>query len=223
MQALIRLGLSAAVAAMLAAPVAVRAQYNYSINGDGSITVTGYTGAGGAVAIPDTLNGLRVTSIGKESFYYCDTLIRITIPGGVTNIGNDAFYRCSSLEGVTMPDTIASIGDRAFYNCTSLTRVTIPDAVTNVGCRAFSYGTSLTNVTIGAGVIRISNAAFHSCTRLTGIYFRSTPPSLGDDVFKEDRKATVYHLPGKAGWGKEFGGRPTALWNPQERTERCQP
>jgi len=31
-------------------------------------------------------------------------------------------------------------------------------------------------------------------------------------VFYNDNNATVYYLPGTAGWGATFGGRPTALW-----------
>jgi hypothetical protein len=34
-------------------------------------------------------------------------------------------------------------------------------------------------------------------------------------VFLGANKATVYYLPGTTGWGKEFGGRPTAVWDAQ--------
>ena len=37
--------------------------YTYTTN-NGTITITGYTGPGGAVTIPGTINGLPVTSIG---------------------------------------------------------------------------------------------------------------------------------------------------------------
>jgi len=36
-------------------------------------------------------------------------------------------------------------------------------------------------------------------------------------VFLGDNN-TVYYLPGTTGWGSTFGGRPTALWNPQAQT-----
>ena len=32
------------------------------------ITITGYTGSGGDVILPDTINGLPVTSIGASAF-----------------------------------------------------------------------------------------------------------------------------------------------------------
>jgi hypothetical protein len=49
---------------LLALPAAVQAQFNYTIN-NGTITITGYAGPGGSVAIPDkipdTPYGLPVT------------------------------------------------------------------------------------------------------------------------------------------------------------------
>ena len=53
---------------VLALPVAVEAQFAYTTN-NGTITITGYSGAGGSVTIPDTINGLPVTSIGDSAFY----------------------------------------------------------------------------------------------------------------------------------------------------------
>ena len=47
---------------LLALADVVQAQWNYTIN-NGTITITEYTGPGGAVTIPSTINGLPVTSI----------------------------------------------------------------------------------------------------------------------------------------------------------------
>ena len=50
---------------LLALPAVVQAQYTYTTN-NGAITITGYTGPGGAVTIPSMTNGLPVTSIGDQ-------------------------------------------------------------------------------------------------------------------------------------------------------------
>lgn len=51
--------------ACMVLPGVARAQFTISANSDGvSCTITGYTGSGGAVAIPSTIDGLIVTSIG---------------------------------------------------------------------------------------------------------------------------------------------------------------
>lgn len=69
----------------------------------------------GAFAIPSSLGGYPVTSIGDEAFYGCSKLTRVTIPDSVTNIGYCAFSGCSSLESVVIPETVRHIGVGAFW------------------------------------------------------------------------------------------------------------
>ena len=52
---------------LLAPPAPVQAQFDYTYNGDGTVTITGYTGPGGDVTIPSTINALPVTSIGYDA------------------------------------------------------------------------------------------------------------------------------------------------------------
>jgi hypothetical protein len=86
---------------LLTLPAAVQAQYTYTTN-NGTITITGYTGSGGAVDIPGTITGLPVTSIGYEAFRNCTSLTNVTIPNSVTSIGYGAFVWCTSLTNVTI-------------------------------------------------------------------------------------------------------------------------
>ena len=60
-------------------PAAALAQFNYVVN-NGAITITGYTGPGGDVTIPSTINGLPVLSIGIFAFYHNGSLLSVTIP-----------------------------------------------------------------------------------------------------------------------------------------------
>ena len=55
---------------LLTLPAVVQAQFIYTAAG-GRVTITGYTGLGGGVIIPDTINSLPVTSIGIYAFEYC--------------------------------------------------------------------------------------------------------------------------------------------------------
>ncbi|MGO8927065.1 MAG: hypothetical protein ACLQU3_09280 [Limisphaerales bacterium] len=71
---------------LLTVPAVAQAQFTYTNNygvwiyttTNDTITITEYTGPGGAVTIPDripnTLNGLPVTSIGYEAFMNCLSL-----------------------------------------------------------------------------------------------------------------------------------------------------
>jgi hypothetical protein len=225
---------------LLALPAAVQAQFGYAVT-NGTITISGYSGPGGAVTIPSMVNGLPVTSIGNWAFQYCYSLTSVTIPDSVTSIGGGAFwectrlasvtignsvttirayafYECSSLAIVTIGNSVSTIGDYAFQWCSSLTSVTIPDSVSTIGDYAFGGCSSLASVMIGNSVTTIGGYAFYSCRNLTGVYFEGNAPSVASNVFYGDNYLTVYYLPATTGWGAFFADRPTALWNPQMPT-----
>jgi len=126
-----------------------QAHFSYTTN-TGTITISRYTGPGGAVAIPSTISGLRVTSIGDDALDDFITLTSVTIPDSVTSIGNDAFYGCTGLSSVTIPDGVTSIGEGAFSGCSGLASVTIPSSVTNIGEDAFGSCSSLRAITVDA-------------------------------------------------------------------------
>jgi len=142
--------------------------YLYSVSG-GVATITGYTGAGGAIMIPSTLGGYPTVAIGDNAFNTVNghLITSVVIPSGVTTIGNYAFEYCS-LTSVTIPNSVTTIGDWAFGYCSSLTSMTIPDSVITIGGSAFYFCTSLTAVTIPSSVTTIGDWAFH-LTSLTTI------------------------------------------------------
>ena len=57
------------------------------------------------LVIPETYNGLPVTSICEGAFYGCTSLTSVKIPDSVTSIGDNAFRGCTSLTSVTFKDT----------------------------------------------------------------------------------------------------------------------
>ena len=161
---------------LLVAVAAAQAQaqdFTYT-NNNGAITITGYTGPGGNVSIPSTIEGLVVTGIGDSAFFLSTNIAKVTIPNGVTNIGDHAFNG-SSLAGVTVGNGVTTIGSNAFGFCHSLTNVIIPDSVTCIKDGAgwvggaFTFCTSLTNITVGRGVTNIGDFAFNSCALLISL------------------------------------------------------
>ena len=144
--------------------------YQFSINSDStSVTITGYTGPGGAVNIPDTLVGLPVTGIGRSAFEQNWSLTSVTIPKSITSIGEWAFALCSSLTSVTIPSSVTSIRDSTFESCDRLTSITILSSVTSIGDNAFFNCGRLTGVTIPSSVTSIGDSAFGYCSSLTAI------------------------------------------------------
>jgi formylglycine-generating enzyme required for sulfatase activity len=173
---------------LLTAPAAAQAQiyaapYIYSVNSNDTSTITigNYEGPGGAVAIPTTINGLTVTSIGDSAFAGYTSLASVTIPDSVNSIGDSGFGDCSGLTNVSIGNSVTNIGAAAFENCSSLTSVTIPNSVTSIGYAAFEYCGSLTGVTISA--TNIGDYAFFSCTGLKSVTMGNSVTSIGDSAF----------------------------------------
>jgi hypothetical protein len=145
--------------------------WTYSVS-DNQATITGYSGAGGAVYIPAVVDGNPVVKVGDSSSIFGignSTVTSVTIPDSVTSIGSKAFYACNRLTSITIPDSVTSIGEYAFSSCASLSSVIIGNSVTSIGKDAFFFCTSLTSITIPDSVTSIGEYAFYACTSLTRI------------------------------------------------------
>ena len=123
----------------------------------------------------------------------------VSLPAA-TSIEGSAFYECTSLTSVSLPSA-TSIGDGAFYDCSLLTSVSLP-AATSIG-----------------------NGVFLSCTSLTSVYFGTSKPTEGSDVFYSEGapiNATIYYPTGASAWSNvtTFGGMPTAPYTSSPLTRR---
>ncbi len=187
--------------------------FSYKINTDKTVTITRYTGSTNVVTIPGRINGLPVRSVNADAFGWDhNRLVNVTISDGVMEVEDQMFACCLSLTNVVIGTGVTEIGFCAFSHCQSLSIVTIPDSVTRIVPMAFLQCTSLTNVTIGTGVTNIGFEAFASCLDLTSVCFKGNAPVLGEEVFDGAPNVSIYYIEGTTGWGKEFGGRPTAVW-----------
>jgi hypothetical protein len=170
-------------AAMLVSSRLGQAQYRFTTNDDGTITIAQYLGSGGAVTVPSTLAALPVTTIGDSAFSRCTGLTSVTIPNSVTTIGAEAFEVCSSLTNVTIGSNVTDIGDAAFGQCTGLKSVTLPDNVTTIGASAFGSCTGLTSVVLPNNLSSIGRRAFIFCSGLTSLTISDNVTNIGDGAF----------------------------------------
>lgn len=172
-------------------------------------TITDYTGVGGTITIPTTIDitnssggGIstyNVTHIANEAFYDSTNTVNITgitftTPSNVTTIGNTAFYG-NQLTSVDIPNSVTSIGNWAF-ELNNLTSVDIPDSVTTIEILAFSSN-NLTSVTIPNSVISIGNAAFYD-NQLTSVTIPNSVTSIGGWAFAGNPNLTEVWFEGDA-------------------------
>ena len=148
-----------------------------------SCTITGYTGSGGDVVIP---NG--VTTIGKGIFQFNNSITSVVIPDSVTTIGDNAFDQCESLKTVTFGTNsqLTTIGVSAFSFCPNIESISISDSVTSIGKNAFYYCNSLSTVYYGGTAeewadISIDSTGNDKLTSATVYYYSETEPALNED------------------------------------------
>ncbi|NBS55200.1 hypothetical protein EBT23_06570, partial [bacterium] len=86
------------VSTTVAVTVTARIDFTYTTN-NGEVTITGYTGSGGNLVIPGTIEGNPVTSIGGGAFLGLSSLTSVTIPDSVTSIGGSPRKRPDEYRG----------------------------------------------------------------------------------------------------------------------------
>ena len=177
----------------------------YSTNDD-VITITGYSGAGGAIAIPSVINSLPVGCIAGNAFFNCASLTGITFPNTLTNLGDLAFADCTALTGVVLPNLV--LGNDVFSNCVALTNVVFAVSVTNISGAEFFGCAALASVIVPTNVATIGDSAFQNCYNLDAVYFQGNAPAADLTVFSGDDLETNFYFPRNSGWSQTFAGRP---------------
>ena len=169
----------------------------YEVQNDGTIKITDCDGnASGALTIPSTIGGKKVTSIGYHAFYDGSSLTSITIPEGVTSIDSYAFDDCSSLTSINVSENnknYCSV-DGVLFNKDKTEIIKypegkdgasykIPEGVTRIENSAFNQCNNLTSLTISNSVINIADYAFYSCESFEKILCLGNAPKLGSKSF----------------------------------------
>ena len=170
--------------------------YEYALLDDGTVEITKYKGKAERLAIPDTLDGKRVTAIGEQAFSFCSSLTIISIPDSVAQIGENPFAACSSLKSIsvspehpyfaTIDGVLFRKADKTLISYPagiSSSTYTIPQGITSIGDSAFSSCDSLTSVSIPDSVTSIGDSAFSYCYFLTSVSIPDSVTSIGDSAF----------------------------------------
>ena len=104
--------------------------FNYVVNDDDTVTITGTKHIDTSVTIPAEINGHKVKSIGNAAFANIETLHSavsdVVVSNGVSMIEDSAFENGYFLKKIQLPESIAYIGNDAFKNCNDVTIYGIP-------------------------------------------------------------------------------------------------
>lgn len=179
--------------------------YGYSDTA-GQVTITGYTGSGGALTIPSTIGGDPVTAIGQSAFSGNLNITSVTLPSSITSVAVLAFYGCPQLTTFTFPASVTSIGEDAVAGCTSLTSILVGAGNPNYrsdGIALFDSGMTQIlsypcgrsgSYTIPGTVTTIAESAFLLCNNLTSVTLPPSVTVIGASAFAECPSLTSFAI-----------------------------
>ncbi|MCL2004498.1 MAG: leucine-rich repeat domain-containing protein [Oscillospiraceae bacterium] len=91
--------------------------FDYAILGDGSVTLTKYTGGAAVVTVPAEVDGNPVKTL--HSFVFVDQtyIARVVISEGIERIDAMAMLFCPGLSEIVIPASVTEIAPNAFSSC----------------------------------------------------------------------------------------------------------
>lgn len=158
--------------------------FTYSKLTGNTVEIEKYIGNDTKVIIPETIDGMAVTSIGSHAFYDNTSVESVTIPNGVTDIGYEAFYGCIGMTEVTISDTVTSIGEAAFRDCQSLETINIGNNLQTIGNKAFEGCLKVERITLPQTVTYIGDRAFFNCQSLLYLNIPDSVQYIGTRAFE---------------------------------------
>ena len=180
--------------------------FDYTIDGNGEITITRYYDSDTEnVVIPDHIGDHKITAIGygafrnrnfksivlpdsittiaENAFLGCGEMESIQFGSGVKTFGKSALAYCRKLQSVTLPEGITEIEEYLLTGCENLKSVTLPEGITSIGQHAFASCWNLQKINIPDGVTSIYREAFEGCVRLFDLSFPDSVSYVDYEAF----------------------------------------
>lgn len=169
---------------------------------DGTAVISGCTGNGQRLEVPESIDGHVISAIGDGAFAGRSDISVVTLPASlyridagafegcqslaeinlewVSVIGKRAFADCSLLREAVFSQELTEINDETFINCVSLGSPVFPQSLSRIGEKAFAGCYSVESVTLGS--VSVEQSAFADCLRLRSF-------SLGEGAMEIARYA----------------------------------
>ena len=196
--------------------------FAYTVNSDnktctviglGSVTAT-------KIAIPEEIDGYKVTAIGEKAFADEIALTEIIIPDTVKTIGTRAFYGCTGLTEMTIPASVTDIGTQIFYKASNLATVYYNSTYGSssnpflnlahiqkvvfggsyVPSNMLKGYTNVKEIEVLDSVKYIYSDAFYGCTSLTSVTIGNSVTSIGYIAFYNCNNLKEVYITDIAAW-----------------------
>lgn len=142
------------------------------------------------LTVPETIDGLPVTCIGKDCFEGIENIQSVVLPETIENVGRCAFYGCNMLCSINFPASLTSIEYWAFGR-TGFKEITIPNTVKKLGDGVFCSCDKLASAVISENVTKIGYETFCADDSLISVTFLGYIESIGADAFARSRQAII--------------------------------
>ena len=156
------------------------------------------------VVIPATISidgfKYKITAITANAMKNNKTVRSVTIGKQVKTIGKNAFYGCIKLAKVSGAQNVTKINSGAFSGCKKLTAVALGGKLTEIDAKSFYNCSALQKVTIPVKISKIGKSAFYGCKKLKTITIKTsklTSAKIGSNAFKGIHKKAVIRVPKK--------------------------
>lgn len=152
--------------------------------GEKQVVIKKYKGNGKNVAVPEMINGMKVTEIGSAAFNDNTTMETVTIPKYVTSIAQRAFDGASTLKKIKVSSDNKNYSSKRgmLFNALGDTLFRVPEAydafvyldpdVKTLKMGAFDNCSSVIIVEIRGRIENIDAYVFSNCPRLSEINFK---------------------------------------------------
>ncbi len=104
------------------AQVTAQTEFDYVVQADGTIAITGYHGQNNQVVIPEQIDGVAVTTISSNAFQNSN-FTSLVIPRTMKTIADQAIVNCPNFTTLYFSDSVLNISDAFYNNCPQFYRL----------------------------------------------------------------------------------------------------
>ena len=200
-------------------PSIVKDGLKYRKVDDDHAILIGYAGAAFAnVVVADTIDGLPVTEIADNAFYYNTTIESIDFGANVEKIGQYSFCYTTSLVSAGSFANITHVGYSAFQGAGSLTgAVNFTSKLVEVSPGAFMY-TDITSLSFAdTGNPYVADSAFRDDDQLVSVHIGSEMLDIYEDFLYDYKLETITVGAGNP----KYSAVENVLFDNLNKTVRC--